>query len=66
MKTFTAQNGRQVCETITDSGVTGRMDTSIPTEALRGWRNQLLRRMATDAYVQHTEEIAEIERLRES
>lgn len=66
MKTFTAPNGRKVSETITDSGVTGQMDTSIPTEALRGWREQLLRRMATDAHVQHAEEIAEIERLRET
>lgn len=66
MKTFTAENGRQICETITESGVTGQMDMSIPTEALRGWREQLLRRMATDAHVRHAEEITDIERLRES
>lgn len=66
MKTFTAPNGRQVSETVTDSGVTGWTDASIPTEALRGWREQLLRRMASDAQVQHAEEIAEIEQLRKT
>lgn len=66
MKTFTASNGRQVCETVTDSGVTGRMDTSIPAEALLGWREQLLRRMGADAQARLTKELAEIERLRET
>lgn len=66
MKTFTAPNGREVSETITDSGVTGVMDTTIPEAALQGWREQLLRRMTSDTHAQHTEEIAEIDRLREA
>lgn len=66
MKTLTTPHGRQVSETITDSGVTGWMDTSIPQDALRGWREQLLRRMAADIHAQHAEEMIEIERLREA
>lgn len=63
MKTFTAQNGREVSEVVTDSGVTGQMDTSIPVAALEGWRAHLLQRMENDAHVQHAEDISEIERL---
>lgn len=63
MKTFTAPNGREVSETVTDSGVTGVMDTSIPEAALKGWRQQLLRRMVSSALAQHAEDIGEIERL---
>lgn len=63
MKTFTAPNNREVSEVRTTSGVTGWMDTSIPAEALKGWREHLLQRMASDAYAQHAEDISEIERL---
>ncbi|WP_112184565.1 hypothetical protein [Ralstonia sp. GX3-BWBA] len=66
MKTFTAPNGREVSETVTNSGVTGVMDTTIPGAALKGWRQQLLRRMASDADAQHTEEVVEIDRLRKT
>ncbi|GAQ26563.1 hypothetical protein K6V18_23805 [Ralstonia insidiosa] len=66
MKTFSAPNGREVSETVTDSGVTGVMDTTIPQPALKGWREQLLRRMASDAHARHIEEIAAIDRLRET
>jgi len=59
MKTFSAPNGREVSETVTASGVTGFMDTSIPKEALEGWRAQLLRRMTNDTET----ELAELQRL---
>ncbi len=65
MKTFNAPNGREVCETVTDSGVTGIMDMSIPKKALAAWREQLLRRMAVDASNRHAEDLAEIERLKQ-
>lgn len=63
MKTFATPNGRQVSEIITDSGVTGVIDTSIPTAALNGWREQLLRRMASNARAQGVEDIDELTRL---
>lgn len=63
MKTFTAPNNREVSEVLTTSGVTGWMDTAITTETLKGWREHLLQRMASNAQAQHAEDIREIERL---
>lgn len=63
MKTFTAPNGREVSETVTDSGVTAVIDTSIPEAALKGWREHLLRRMASNVYAQNIGGIDEIKGL---
>lgn len=63
MKTFIASNGREVSETVTESGVTGFIDTSIPTAALEGWRAQLLGRLAYAVREQQADALAEIARL---
>jgi hypothetical protein len=43
MKTtrFTAANGFEVLEVVTDSGVTGYIDASIPPEAIEAWYQRL-------------------------
>jgi hypothetical protein len=43
MKTtrFTAANGREAIKVVTDSGVTGYRDASIPPEAIEAWRRRL-------------------------
>ncbi|MEA3102724.1 MAG: hypothetical protein QOF74_6964 [Caballeronia mineralivorans] len=58
MKTFIAQNGRQVAEITTDSGVKGPIDTSIDPETLHGWRRQLLQRLDAHVAERHDLEMA--------
>lgn len=41
MEKFIAANGREVLKTVTESGVTGFMATSIPAEVLPAWRKQI-------------------------
>jgi hypothetical protein len=41
---FTAANGCEVIKVVTDSGVTGYIDASIPREAIEAW----LRRLSAD------------------
>lgn len=41
MEKFIAANGREVLKTVTESGVTGYMDLSIPAEVLPAWRRQI-------------------------
>ncbi|PNE59900.1 hypothetical protein A8H39_01775 [Paraburkholderia fungorum] len=41
MEKFIAANGREVLKTVTDSGVTGYMDASIPAEVIPAWREQI-------------------------
>ena len=38
---FTAANGREVIKVVTDSGVTGYIDASIPPEAIEAWYRRL-------------------------
>ncbi|MGF7135860.1 hypothetical protein P3T40_007372 [Paraburkholderia sp. EB58] len=38
---FTAANGREVVKVVTDSGVTGYIDASIPPEAIEAWYRRL-------------------------
>lgn len=39
---FTTINGQKVIRIITDSSVTGYVDTAIPLEALEAWRRRLI------------------------
>ncbi|KAF7964132.1 hypothetical protein AWV80_41760 [Cupriavidus sp. UYMU48A] len=41
MEKFIAANGREVLKTVTESGVTGVMDLSIPAKVIPAWRKQL-------------------------
>ena len=41
MEKFIAANGREVLKTVTASGVTGYIDTSIPDEVIPAWRKQI-------------------------
>lgn len=46
MKTFIAQNKKEVVKFVTSSGVTCYVDTSIPTEALEGLKQKLAKKIA--------------------
>jgi hypothetical protein len=59
MKTFIAQNGRQVAEITTDAGVKGLIDTSIEPETLLGRHRQLLQRLVAHVAERHDLETAE-------
>lgn len=41
MEKFIAANGREVLKTVTESGVTGYLDSSIPAEVIPAWRKQI-------------------------
>jgi hypothetical protein len=62
MKTFTAPNRRKVCMTVTDSGVTGIIDSTIPMSVLKGWREQLLERLSSAIQESAADALAQIER----
>jgi len=44
---FIAANGREAIEIVTDSGVSGYVDASIPLDAIAAWRRRL------GAYLRH-------------
>lgn len=46
MKTFIAQNGKEVAKLVTPSGVTVYVDTSIPLEAMEGLKQKLSKKIA--------------------
>lgn len=64
MKTFIAQNGREVAKIELPSGGTGYIDTSIPPEALAGWTVQLKNKLISLLDPNDPADRAELERLK--
>jgi hypothetical protein len=65
MDTFTAPNGCEVAQVVTENGVTVYVDTSIPKDGMKGLRASLKRHLISLLDPSIPEEKAELERLRQ-